>query len=142
MPPYAPIIVSQATNAMKTIYVLTEGSYSDYHIVGVYSTKELAEEAQSLHDCAEIEEYQLDNIPKYPPGMVAWHVRITRGEIWFGDSWQTNPFDDKVPSEEEYSYADGSSHYVVKCWATDKEHAEKIALDKYYQHQAEKAGIA
>ena len=29
---------------MKNIYVLTEGSYSDYYIVGVYSTKELAED--------------------------------------------------------------------------------------------------
>ena len=34
---------------MTSIYVLTEGSYSDYHIVGVYSTKELAKEAQSLY---------------------------------------------------------------------------------------------
>ena len=31
---------------MKNIYVLIEGDYSDYHIIGVYSTKELAEEAQ------------------------------------------------------------------------------------------------
>ena len=34
---------------MKKIYVLTEGDYSDYHIVGVYSTPELAQEAQTLY---------------------------------------------------------------------------------------------
>jgi hypothetical protein len=50
---------------MTSIYVLTEGDYSDYHIVGVYSTKELAKEAQSLYEHSQIEEYDLDNIPEY-----------------------------------------------------------------------------
>ena len=126
---------------MKTIYVLTEGSYSDYHIVGVYSTKELAEEAQSLHDCAQIEKYQLDNIPEHPPGMKSWGVRIQNGIIESSCTWLIDPFYEDVPSEREYS-GNGESLYMVNCWAVDKEHAEKIALDKYYQHQAEKAGVA
>lgn len=120
---------------MKTIYVLTEGSYSDYHIIGVYSTKELAQEAKSLHPYSVIEEYALDNIPDHPPGMTAWSVKITDGTIYYCD--QFNPFGIEVPREFEYN-----NSYCVYCWATDKEHAEKIALDKYYQHQATKAGIA
>ena len=121
---------------MKTIYVLTEGSYSDYRIIGVYSTKDLAQEAKSLHPCSEIEEYTLDNIPDHPPGMSAWCVRMTDGTIDYC-AYQISPFGVEIPIEFEYH-----NSYSVYCWATDKEHAEKIALDKYYQHQATKAGIA
>jgi Fe2+ or Zn2+ uptake regulation protein len=127
---------------MKNIYVLTEGSYSDYHIVGVYSTKELAEEAQSLYKDSQIEEYDLDNIPEHPPGMSAWFVKISDGKLDDIHASQVSPFDQTVPRENEYKYPNGRTTYTVYCWAVDKEHAEKIALDKYYQHQATKAGIA
>ena len=127
---------------MKNIYVLTEGSYSDYYIVGVYSTKELAEEAQSLYQDSQIEEYDLDNIPEHPPGMSAWFVRINDGELDDIFTNQVSPFDQTVPSEKEYRWRHGETAYFVYCWAVDGNHAEKIALDKYYQHQATKAGIA
>ena len=127
---------------MKTIYVLTEGSYSDYHIIGAYSTKELAKEAQSLYEDSEIEEYGLDYIPEHPPGMSAWHVSIRNGNLIDPYTFQVNPFDEQIPREIEYEYHDGETGYFVYCWAVDKEHAQKIALDKYYQHQAQKAGIA
>lgn len=126
---------------MKTIYVLTEGDYSDYHIVGVYSTKELAEEAQTLYEHSQIEEYDLDDIPEHPPGMKAWFVRISDGKLDDIFTQQVSPFDEKVPREFEYEYHDGETAYFVYCWAVDDKHAEKIALDKYYQHQATKAGI-
>lgn len=119
----------------NTIYVLTEGSYSDYHIIGVYSTKELAEKAEFLYPCSEIEEYSLDNVPDYPPGMRAWCVDIINGKLNY--TCQTNP-DIGVPSEHSWN----DNFYRVYCWATDKEHAQKIALDKYHQHQAQQAGIA
>lgn len=126
---------------MKTIYVLTEGSYSDYHIIGVYSTKELATEAQSLYEHSEIEEYDLDNIPEHPPGMKAWFVRISDGKLDDICTRQVSPFEKTVPREFEYEYHDGETAYFVYCWAVDDKHAEKIALDKYYQHRATKAGI-
>jgi hypothetical protein len=127
---------------MKNIYVLTEGSYSDYHIVGVYSTKELAEEAQSLYNGSQIEEYDLDNIPEHPPGMSAWFVGISDGKLDDIYTTQTSPFNEIIPREYEYEYPNGRISYSVYCWAVDENHAEKIALDKYYQHQATKAGIA
>jgi hypothetical protein len=126
---------------MTSIYVLTEGSYSDYHIVGVYSTKELAEEAQSLYNSSQIEEYDLDNIPEHPPGMSAWFVVISDGKLDGIYASQVSPFDQTVPRESEYKYPNGRTNYTVYCWAVDEDHAKKIALDKYYQHQATKAGI-
>ncbi len=127
---------------MTSIYVLTEGDYSDYHIVGVYSTKELAEEAQSLYKGSQIEEYDLDNIPEHPPGMSAWFVRINDGELDDSCTHQVSPFNVTIPRELESGWGDGETAYFVYCWAVDGNHAEKIALDKYYQHQATKAGIA
>ena len=124
------------------IYILTEGCYSDYHIIGAYSTIELAEEAKSLYEGSSIEEYSMNYIPEHPPGMSAWSVRINDGNLEDCYTYQVNPFDEKVPSENEYDYYTGETGYFVYCWAVDKDHAHKIALDKYYQYQAQKSGIA
>lgn len=118
---------------IKKIYVLTEGDYSDYHIVGVYSTQELAQEAQTLYPYSGIEEYDLDDIPEHPPGMLAWGVNIEDSTIVY--TYLVDPHE--CPSERDCY----NGVYVVNCWAVDEEHANKIALDKYYQHQAIKAGI-
>ena len=126
---------------MTSIYVLTEGDYSDYHIVGVYSTKELAKEAQSLYEYSQIEEYNMDHIPEHPPGMTAWYVSISDGKLDDITTSQVSPFEVIVPSEKEYNYGEGKTGYFVYCWAVDADHAEKIALDKYYQNQATKFGI-
>ena len=46
------------------VYVLTRGEYSDYHIIGVYSTSEKAQEMcdamRTSWDEPQIEEYELD----------------------------------------------------------------------------------
>jgi hypothetical protein len=70
----------------QKIYVVTAGCYSAYHIVGVFSTKEKAEEfvkkynktASDLNK-AEIEEYILDQLERdLPPGHKLFFVRMTR----------------------------------------------------------------
>jgi hypothetical protein len=97
----------------NSIYILTEGSYSDYHIIGVYSTKELAKEAQSLFKDSQIEEYGLDNIPEHPPGMSAWYVSISDGKLDDIYTSQVSPFDETVPREDEYKYHNGETGYFV-----------------------------
>jgi hypothetical protein len=53
---------------MTTVWIVTQGEYSDYHIVGVFSTKEAAEalcariNAKEDYDKAQVEEYDVDNI--------------------------------------------------------------------------------
>lgn len=128
----------------NTIYILTRGEYSDYHIIGAYSTLELAEKARFVYPGSSIEEYKLDYVPDHPPGMTAWGVNIYNENTDTMYIGQTSPYDvgeENIPSEKEYSPF-GKTHYSVLCWAVDKEHAKKIALDKFYQHQAQKAGIA
>jgi len=132
---------------MTTIYVLTEGEYSDYHIVALYSTKELAEEAQKFCPESNIEEYGLDSlkIPEHPPGYTGWYVSINADTNDIHHSYQQDILQGHFKPQENYS--DNSkwptlpSLFVVHCWARDKEHAEKIALDKYYQFKAQQAGL-
>ena len=62
---------------MKTniVYVVTEGSYSDYHICAVFDNKEMAEKfikkycQNSFRDIAEIEEWEIKNILKVAMGL-------------------------------------------------------------------------
>jgi hypothetical protein len=132
---------------MKTIYILTQGEYSDHHIIATYSTRELAEEAQRLCLCSEIEEYELDalKMPEHPPGHSAWGVNIslktntithaymedvTNGHFEPGGIYHNTP---EWTFKTKYDPL-----YVVNCWARGKEHAEKIALDKYHQWKWEK----
>ena len=125
---------------MNTVYILTEGSCSDYHIVATFSTKELAEEAQKHCPYSVIKEYELDalEIPEHPPGHTAWLVSIntkTNAINWVN---QENSLGGFNPRETYYERGGLNNILVVAFWARDKEHAEKIALDKYYQWKWEK----
>lgn len=63
---------------MKDIYVLTQGEYADYMIVGIYSTKELAEEAQSKYEFSEwtqVETYPLDEMVQDSREVNKWWVK-------------------------------------------------------------------
>jgi hypothetical protein len=124
---------------MSTIYLLTAGEYSDYHIVAAYSTRELAEKAQELCPDSGIEEYELDSkqIPEHPPGHTAWHtlINVFTNEILF--SYQCDGING-FEVGESYTERNHTSIYEVNCWARDEEHARKIALDKYYQWKWER----
>ena len=129
---------------MKTVYILTEGSYSDYRIVATYSTRELAEEAQKHCPYSEIEEYDLDAlvVPEHPPGHTAWSVTINAKTNTIHWTNQQDSLGGYFEPNEKYCEGAGvrgeSNYFIVNCWARDKEHAEKIALDKFYQWKWEK----
>lgn len=44
------------------IFIVTDGTYSDYHIVAVFSTKEKAEAYCALHGYDFVEEYEIDAV--------------------------------------------------------------------------------
>ena len=64
----------------QTIYVVTAGSYSDYHIEAVFSTKELADLYASTITDADVEEYTLDEITtrmqRAKNGFFFYHVNM------------------------------------------------------------------
>ena len=128
----------------QTAYVLTEGDYSDYKIIGVYSTKELAEEAKLLWPYSEVEDFRLDHIPDHPPGMFHW-VGWVNEQMGIEELEQkvlkTAPTDGYCGQEgQELNYG-RIVRFGVNFWATDEDHALKILQDKYHQHIARKAGL-
>ena len=61
------------------IYLVSSGCYSNYMVEGIYSTKELAEEANKLHgEENPIEEFELDKVPDHPAGMYPFFVLMDK----------------------------------------------------------------
>jgi len=69
--------------------------------------------------------------------MLAWQVIIRDNTV--SDSYQIDPPLGPLPFPHKWEY---KYHMLYKLWAIDKEHAEKIALDRHYQHKAQEARIA
>ena len=69
---------------MKIVYLVSKGSYSDYTVLGVYSTKEKAEEiieflTDTYNDC-DIEERYLDLTPQEGE-QVSIYLKLSDGEV-------------------------------------------------------------
>lgn len=110
---------------MSKVYLVTDGWYSDYRVLGVYATMEKAEQAKLLYAADnDIEEYELDAVPDSPPGLVPFVVTITfsggvegvyRESVvqfeprWYVTNWYSSPC---------------GRFYM---WARDEQHAVKIA---------------
>ena len=49
----------------QKVYILTDGDYSDYHVVGVFSTRELAEDyvnSSERYEVDRIGEWEMDEL--------------------------------------------------------------------------------
>ena len=127
----------------KTIYVLTSGEYSDYHINGVYSSRELA---QAFIDAVEgklypfgkrtysdymIEEYNLDEYAdELKRGYLLWFVRMKR------DGLVLEAYEDERSYIMDHLSGDQNRDFVNRCLAKDKEHAIKITNERRIQFLA------
>lgn len=74
-----------AKTKQKTIWVIEEGEYSDYHVVGVYSTEENAKTVlEKMHgDAPQIREWNLDpDVEELRKGLSLWRVLMLKnGDI-------------------------------------------------------------
>lgn len=128
------------------IYVITKGSYSDYHICAVTTDKEKAERLVLFYtdrwDEAKIEEFEEDEIPDdYMP---IYFVQYKNGK------WCVNKRGIGSP-DYEYEHAFFDRDYIrgtydFNCFycdvmADDEEHAIKIARDLYAKKKAELMGL-
>jgi hypothetical protein len=120
---------------MTTIYLVTEGDYSKYHICAAFSTKVLAQDYTDKFDGDNIEEYELDpSTPTFQDGMNVYMVFMKKN----GDSDSAEYFEtlngivpeSHVKFNDSY-YKDGILiNYVL---ARDKMHAVKITNEKRAQ---------
>ena len=130
------------------VYLVSDGEYSDYGIKGVYSTTEKAQEAKEQFNSEnDIEEFELDSVPAHPKGLFLWEVSMRKdGSLVPNDSerWKT-PL--RVSADEtDYEYLPRWSHTTSPSWknpvvdfvdfyvwAKDREHAAKVAHERWAQ---------
>lgn len=111
------------------VYVVTDGDYSDYHIVGVFSTKEAAEASRG----GDVEEWQLDAIPPRSANLAVYKVDMWRdGDVrdarkYGGTMNYRSPKVEVYMSGTDNPDKPDTAHICVFCWARDDLHAIKIA---------------
>lgn len=124
----------------RTVYLVSSGSYSDYGVQGVFSSKENAEKFISAsktyprgNDFNDVEEYTLDfPIAPIDAGLTPFVVRMLQG----GDQavverhapWAAGP--DRGHFVGHHPTAGSARTFVTFVWARDESHAVKIANEK------------
>ena len=117
------------------VYLVSDGHYSDYHQLGIYTTRELADQARVFFNADnDVEEWELDVIPKHPHGLLAWTVYMDRngnlpsGNVYVGNGVRRDSVDGFEPT-----WIPCSKNGTVVCfrvWAKDEDHAVKIANEQ------------
>lgn len=124
----------------KEIYVVTEGSYSDYHICGVFTDKEKAENFVNIYnrfsgEYAEIETYE-DGVMLNNNG-----IKFT---VCFHRDEHDNlvPFYSRTACQSERCGVRAINGYIeIIVFAETKALAEKIAKDKLAEWLAERKEV-
>ena len=110
---------------MTTIYLVTDGEYSDYHVVCACSTKELAEGVAKRLG-ATVEEYELDRMS--PDKRLSYYVHSKEKST---EVASTSCIDTDELSERDACVSLRNNHLTVQVLATSTEEAVKIAADKF-----------
>ena len=122
-------------------YAISSGSYSDYKINAVFSSKEKAEAKLNLFADGEIEEFPFDpEMAEAPAGMSPFACYNYK---WDSAICEWVPclqafsidYDSVVRAGNKVSAWVGAAS-ITYVWAKDKDHAIKIAAERFTQHDA------
>lgn len=122
------------------VYLVSTGSYSDYSVRAICSTKEKAEivrqaiaKGYSYDDANDIQEFELDEVfDIIDRGMSIWMV------AWRGDyeNVRADKFSPDFGAEGIRETHCGPKAYTILVEARDEDHAKKIALEKWIVYKA------
>lgn len=119
---------------MTSCWIIECGTYSDYRVIGIYTSKDNADRAcayfktkdDGWHDDAQVVERPLDPcIKELGEGLVQYGIRITPRETSVREYIDLEP--------EDMHWNDGSFYHV---WAIDGESAIKIAAERHAEWQS------
>lgn len=117
----------------KTVWVIEDGEYSDYHVVGVFSSRENAELVLGQLKSGEIAEWELDPAVKaLNAGLSRYYVQMLRD----GTVCESKPEEFCADEWEFLNTSDGyppTAGLRVWVFAKDEKHAVKIANEKRIQ---------
>ena len=112
---------------MTKVYMVTDGWYSDYRVLGIYSTKARAEKAKEIYAAGnEVDEIEMDVTPEHPRGCLAWVVEMNRN----GDADRVereNCDGHRVTCYIYIPWRGESTSMRAYLWAKDADHAVKVA---------------
>ena len=118
------------------VYVVTEGDYSDYHIIGVTTDRKKAKQYCELTKGRwyepQIELYETDS---FTPDITAYKVYdvgvYANGNVFTKEIDKPDGYDYEMAMMHDVSYSRYGDpfRYKVTLMAIDKEHAEKIGCD-------------
>ncbi len=128
---------------MKSIWVIEKGSYSDYRVVGVYSTKEGAElvckrinGADDYSDRAIVSEWPLDpGVEAINQGLSPFVVHMLRDgtteKVWMDESDFEYTLNDQPTiwrrsEAPAYRGKNAQDYITARVFAKDSQHAVKI----------------
>jgi hypothetical protein len=116
------------SGATMTIYILTVGEYSDYHVIGAYSSRDIALEMAEFFG-AGVEEYAVDaGVELVRRGA---HLYVLRLQRETGDVLECHQDDsDYYYREGDRITVDINKNLFMVCWAMDDAEAIKIAGDR------------
>jgi len=117
-----------------TIYIVTDGEYSDYHIEAVFTDKKQAEIYAALHHCNEIEEWDADvvNIEGNVEVCVVHRFHLNKyNYMRYADHYYNDGKITKVVKE-----LDGEFSIYVSLDEYNFEKARKIAQDMFAEYMA------
>ena len=147
---------------MATVYIITSGEYSDYHICAVTLDRDRAEKLKGLYaaiennDYTDIEEYELDAVDKrftesqLESGAVRYYeihisYNVLNKSIYTDQGFEMYKLKYVGDiADEKIGHNNREIWYNVNIYAdpmTTKEKAKKIAIDRFYQKLAEKYGL-
>ena len=122
---------------MKKCWIIEQGCYSDYRVVGIFSSEENAEKQMARikwhgeYDQPSIKERWLDpGIDELNQGLFQYTVRFDK------DGTSVKSANDI--EFDEYHWTTGSSYTV---WAENDQAAIKIAAEKHAQYKASQEGL-
>ena len=128
------------------IYVITTGSYSDYGIHSIWSTKEKAEEVNKLvEDTNDVDEWDVDQFADLNPLRRQYSFGFSENSLVVMEREErVDPLGKRKTEvtfcNHEWAWA-REVHILVKVTTDDKEKAFKIATDERARYLTEKAGL-
>lgn len=129
----------------ESVWVVEQGSYSDYHVVGVYSTQENAEMIAARinknlgYDAATVDEWPLDPaVNELNRGLSGFRVTMLRdGSVHAvkpAERWEGVVFTEEADlSAYPFAGSPGPFMLIARVWARDEQHAVKIANERRIQ---------
>ncbi len=129
---------------MTTLYVVTDGEYSGYHIEAVFSDRPSAEAFINLGE-GQIEEWELDG-KKGKVKRVAYMARTCLDQLpentWTATETLVASPEDRIAENPTLEpQMGGQPAYVYAKSFVSEEHAMKIARDFAAQKKAERVGL-